>query len=101
MNQQESSLPTSTKNFLTLTRVFIRWITETYKGNVPVCLGGCNIDHKNSCLKIVNGTFSCVQGLECFYNEADDHLINNFYHVVKCDQNIFVNLMYNFSNWSN
>ena len=74
--------------------------------------GGCNIDDKNSCLKIVNGMFSTVQGLDCFYDEADDSLMYYLNHVVKCDYakivhvltgdtNIFVSLMYNFSNWSN
>ena len=55
--------------------------------------------------------FSTVQGLECFYNVADDRLMYHLNYAVKCDHaevvhvltggtDIFVNLMYNFSNWS-
>ena len=54
---------TLTEDRITLQRLLITWITEFYKGNAPVYLGGCNIDEKNSCLKIVNGICSTVQGL--------------------------------------
>ena len=101
-----------TENKNSLQQLFITWITETYKGNVPVYLGRCNIGDKNSCLKIVNEIFSTVQGLECLYDEADDRLMYHLNHTIKCyhaevvhvlngDTDIFVNLMYNFSNWSN
>ena len=74
-------------------------------------LGGCNIDNENSCLKIVNRIFSPVHGLEYFYNKAYNRLMYHLNHAVKCthaeavhiltgDTDIFVNLMYNFSNWS-
>ena len=98
-----------TENKTSLQQLFITWITETYKGNVPVYLGRCNIGDKSSCLKIANGIFSAVQGLECFYDEADDRLMYHLNHAVKCDhakvahvlngdKDIFVNLMYNFCN---
>ena len=99
------------ENKLSLQQLSITWITETYKGNVPVHLGSCNIHDKSFCLKIVNGIFSTVQGLECFYDEGDERLMCHINHAVKCDHaevvhvltgdiDIFVNFMYNFSNLS-
>ena len=69
---QRNKQPSEFTKFWALTdkisvqQLFITWITETCKGNVPVYLGGCNVDDKNSCLKIVHGTFSAVQSLESF-----------------------------------
>ena len=74
-------------------------------------LGGCNINDKNSCLKIANGNPSTVGALKCFYDEADDRLMFHLNHAVKLgrfevahvltgDTDIFVNLMYHFRDWS-
>ena len=100
-----------TENKIGLQHFFITWVTETYKGEIPVYLGGCNIENENVCSKIVNGNVSTVQCLECFYDEADDRLMYHLNNAVKCDHvevahiltgdtDIYVNLMYNFSEWS-
>ena len=100
-----------TENKIGLQQYFISWIVETYKGNIPVYLGGCSSNDRNSASKIVDGHVSTVQSLRCFYDEADDRLMYHLNQAIKCDHievahvltgdtDIFVNLMYNFGEWS-
>lgn len=100
-----------TENKVDLQKFFISWMLETYKGNIPVYLGGCNSEDRFSCIKLVNGQASQIDTLKCFYDEADDRLIYHINHAIKVDHfekvhvlsndtDIFVNLMFQFTNWS-
>ena len=68
-------------------------------------------NNRNSCSKIVDGYVSTVQSLRCFYDEADERLMYHLNQAIRCDHievvhvltgdtEIFVNLMYNFGEWS-
>ena len=45
----------TSENKIGLQQFFITWLTENYKDEKPVCLGGCHGGSKVICYKLVNG----------------------------------------------
>ena len=90
---------------------FITWLTENYKDEKPVYLGGCHVGSKAICYKLVNGELIDVPSLKCYYDEVDDRIMYHLNHAVRTDTfscahvvsgdtDILVSLMYHYLTWS-
>lgn len=101
----------SSENKVGLQQFFISWLVETYEDDKPVYLGGCHVDSKDSCYKLVNGEYIDVPSLKCSYDEADDRIMYHLNHAVQTDHftcahvafadtDILVCLMYHHLTWS-
>ena len=100
----------STENKVGLQQFFISWVVSNYDGDIPVYLGGCHIDSKDFCYKVVKREVINALRLKCHYDEADDRImfhvnddvkLDNFevVHVVSGDTDVFVSLMYHYLTW--
>ena len=100
----------TSENKIGLQQFFITWLTENYKDEKPVYLGGCHVGSKDICYKLVNGELIDVPSLKCYYDEADDRMYHlnhavqtdtfSCAHVVSGDTDILVSLMYHYLTWS-
>ena len=75
----------STENKVGLQQFFISWVVANYDGDIPVYLGGCHIDSKDFCYKVVKGEVINALRLKCHYDEADDRIMFHVNDDVKLD----------------
>ncbi|XP_057301782.1 uncharacterized protein LOC130636171 isoform X2 [Hydractinia symbiolongicarpus] len=100
----------SSENKMGLQQMFINWMIECCRSEIPVFLGGANTDDITSCLKLCNGERSVVPSLSNDHEEADDRIM---YHVSQSiseerfekvivaspDTDVFVCSVYHFKRW--
>ena len=99
---------TSSENKVKFQQFFIEFVSNTFKGDKPVYLGGCLISSLQCCVKVSQGTVEQFTSLKCSYEEADDRMM---YHITRqavdrlyyqrvfvCsgDTDVFVSLMFHF-----
>ncbi len=86
-------------------------MSESYKGQRPIYLGGSHVDDITTCLKVSDGNISSIRLLKCDHREADDHIMFHVNHGVIFDQHqnfiialadtdVFICLMYNVCSWN-
>ena len=101
----------SAENKVRLQQFFIKWITETYKDQKTVYLGGSHLGDLTACLMVSGGNNKYIRLLKCDHEEADDRImfhinqnvvVDHFQRVIvaSADTDVFVCLMDHFSNWT-
>ena len=75
----------SSENKIGLQQFFISWLVDTYEDDKPVYLGGCHLNTKDSCYKLVNGEYVDVPSLKCTYDKADDRIMYHLNQAVQTD----------------
>ena len=101
----------SIENQVRLQQFFIKWLSETYKDQKPVYIGGSHLNNLSACLRLSGGGESYVRLLKCDHEEADDRIMFHISHAVVIDQfhkvivasadtDVFICFMYHFRHWS-
>ena len=75
----------STENKVGLQQFFISWVVANYDSDIPVYFGGCHIDSKDFCYKVIKGEVVNALHLKCHYDEADDRIMFHVNDAVKLD----------------
>ena len=66
---------TSSENKVKFQQFNIAWVSNTYRGDKPVNLGGCLISSLQCYAKVSQGTVEQFPSVRCSYEEADDRMM--------------------------